>query len=272
MRIGLKTSILLFLITGALVLFVLWRSDGARAFLFAEPVTQETRGFYTAQRMGCFQCHGHGGVGGIANPHSESGEIPSWHEFSFMMSMRSEAELREWIMDGAPQRLRDSPRYARRKADMAVTMPAYRDVINERQLDDLVAFYHAVSGNIWPATQQAEAGYKAAKEAGCFSCHGLGGRIDVANRGSFSGFIPAWSGSNYSHLVKNDQELIEWIKQGRIPRLQDNLVANYYQQRQTLQMPAYAEKLSAEQLDAITAYIRWLRDPSAAGHAPSYEM
>ncbi len=189
-----------------------------------------------------------------------------------MMSMKDESELREWIMDGVPHRISSSRNYAQRQLTMAVPMPAYRQHIDRAELDALVAFYEAVSGLVWPDDPEAEKGYKTARDAGCFSCHGLGGRIDVVNKGSFAGFIPAWSGSNYTHLVRSEDELDQWINAGTCDRILNDPVAQFFQERQILKMPGYQGKLSEDQISSIKYYIGWLRDENAAGKVPQYQL
>ncbi|MCB1043844.1 MAG: c-type cytochrome [Acidobacteria bacterium] len=242
-----------------------------RAFFLAEPVTMETKGFRLANQLGCFNCHGSEGHGGVANPGSESGEIPSWQGFSFMMSMKNRTELEEWILDGAPERLRLSPRYDAKRAEMAAPMPAYRTRISRGQLDALVAYYESVSGIVWPATEDVERGYKAAALAGCFSCHGLGGRLDTPNPDSMAGFIPAWNGKNFEHLVHSDKELELWIRNGGLKRLENHPIAGFFTKRQLFQMPAYEGKISEDDIQAILTYIRWLRDTDAPDHQPQYD-
>ena len=187
-----------------------------------------------------------------------------------MMSMKNEAELREWILEGVPQRLRDTETYRQKSADMAVAMPAYRDRVSPAELDDLVAFYHAVSGTIWPQDARVERGLLMSKEAGCFSCHGFAGRIDMPNPGSFTGRIPAWHSPNYAHLVRDEDELREWIQDGVSKRIAANPIAMIFIKRQSIQMPAYRDKLTADQVNDIIAYIRWLRNTDAPGHQPSF--
>ena len=79
------------------------------------------------------------------------------------------------------------------------------------------------------------------------------------NPGSFKGYIPAWSGPDFAELVRDEDELRAWIREGRIQRLESNPVARFFTNRQVIQMPAYKAVLNAAELDAIVAYIHWLR-------------
>ncbi len=243
-------------------------SPSVRELFFSEGSTAETLGLETARAKGCFQCHGLFGEGGIPNPGNE--DVPSWQGFTFMMSMENEQELREWILDGAPERLRGTPAYERAQEFLTLRMPAYRGRLTQTELDQLVSLYHAVSGTKRPDNERAKAGLRIAGEKGCFTCHGPGGRFDIENPGSFTGRIPAWNGPNFEHLVKNDEELRSWILDGGVERLERNPFIRRFMQRQVLQMPAYREHLSEDELEAIIAYIHWLRDPEAAGHEPRF--
>lgn len=93
-------------------------------------------GHAVAERLGCFRCHGPGGRGAGRNPGSLKGYIPSWDGRDFPELVVDEAELREWILDGRPQRLQANP-LARFFLDrQAMRMPAFRGRITE---DDLLA-------------------------------------------------------------------------------------------------------------------------------------
>lgn len=243
-------------------------SPSVRRLFFSEGSTPETLGLETARAKGCFQCHGVFGEGGVPNPGND--DVPSWQGFTFMMSMESEEELREWILDGAPARQRESLAYKRGQEFMTLRMPAYRGRLTKKELDQLISLYHAVSGTIRPDDERAKMGLRIAGEKGCFACHGPGGRFDMKNPGSLTGLIPAWNGPNFAHLVKNDEELRSWILDGSISRLERNPIASRFLKRQVLRMPAYREHLSEDELEAIMAYIHWLQDPQAPGHKPRF--
>src|SRR5262249_16983944 len=110
-------------------------------------------------------------------------------------------------------------------------MPAFRGVITEKQLDDLVAYYKVIA-DFDPMPDDARAGYKAAKDLGCFGCHGPGGLITAHNIRSFKGYIPPWRGDDFKDLVRNDDELKQWILNGRIDRLKNNRAALFFTRRQ----------------------------------------
>src|SRR5262245_11941442 len=72
-------------------------------------ITPAERGYRVAVRAGCFNCHGPNGTGGVKNPGSAADEVPGFADGSPMMWVKSESELREYILDGAPARKRGNP-------------------------------------------------------------------------------------------------------------------------------------------------------------------
>ncbi len=217
------------------------------------------RGQRLAQSLGCFGCHGPSGTGGVPNPGSAEGEIPSWDGGAAMMYVMEEGEIREWILYGAPRRHSHGKAVAPGKRRARVSMPAYQGRLSESGLSDLVAFWKAVSAFEKPESGPAAAGYEAGSRLGCFGCHGPGGRGGISNPGSFKNYVPPWDGNDYSELVKNEDELREWILDGVTERFKGNSVARYFLGRQVIKMPAYREVLQPGDLDALVAYITWLR-------------
>jgi mono/diheme cytochrome c family protein len=251
----------------------------------APRLTPELRGYALAEQLGCHACHGPRGTGGVPNPGSPDGEVPSWDGGTSMMYVKDESEIREWIMDGKPWRLvlQDSLA-ARRRAEedakrlrdafpqpgeirlhprpippakLPLKMPAFRGAIDDAQLADLVAYYKAVAvyGDM---PTDAHEGYVAARGLGCFGCHGPGGLISAGNARSFKGYIPPWRGSDFRDLVHNDDELHSWIQDGGIPRLDENRAARFFTARQVIRMPAYRGVVADSTLASIVTYIHWL--------------
>jgi YVTN family beta-propeller protein len=97
-------------------------------------------GMHEAEKLGCFSCHGSGGTGGAPNPGSFKGHIPAWDGAEYAEIVRDDAELREWILDGAPQRLRDNPAARHFLDAQAVQMPAYRRALSDDQVVKLMAY------------------------------------------------------------------------------------------------------------------------------------
>lgn len=220
--------------------------------------TPAERGYRVALHSGCFTCHGPDGIGGVKNPGSEDGEVPGFSGGSPMMWAQSEAELREYILDGAPARKRDDPRYRERMQAQLLVMPAYRGYLSARQVDELLAYIRAVSGLIVPDDELAAEGFDLAIRLGCFQCHGPMGAGGVKNPGSFKGYIPGWWSEDFRDLVRDDDELRGWILDGQIPRLRDHPIASRFVTRQRVPMPAYKDHITERQLEALMRYVRWV--------------
>ena len=241
---------------GALVVALV---GGAVFFLRRPASTPALRGLRVAEDLGCFACHGPGGSGGVRNPGSPDRTVPAWDGGTAMMYVESEHEIREWILLGAPRRLRVAWAADPSKRPGLVRMPAYKGRLSEPELADLIAYFKAVSAFERPAPEAAVEGRRVASRLGCFGCHGAGGRVGARNPDSFKGVIPAWDGADYAELVRNDEELRSWILDGAIPRFEQDRGAQYFIQAQAIAMPAYRAHLKAGELDALVAYIHWLR-------------
>jgi mono/diheme cytochrome c family protein len=140
-------------------------------------------------------------------------------------------------------------------------MPAFRGVITEAQLNDLVAYYKVIA-DFDPMPDDARAGYHAAKDLGCFGCHGPGGLVTAHNARSFKGYIPPWRGDDFKDLVRSDDELKQWILNGRIDRLKNNRAALFFTRRQVIKMPAYRGVTSDSTLAAVMNYVKWVSGQS----------
>ena len=229
-----------------------------RDLVLAVEVTPAQRGFQVALEAGCFSCHGPNGIGGVKNPGNQDGEVPGFAEGMQMMWAKSEDEIRDYILDGAPVRKRNDPEFEAETAKWLLKMPAYRGYLSEGEVDDLVAYIGAVSGLITPPDEQTADGLELAYRFGCFDCHGPMGAGGVGNRGSLKGYIPGWWGDDYRDLVRDEAELKEWIVDGRSERLENHPIAPYFTRGQRIQMPAYGERLNDKQLAALMAFVQWV--------------
>ena len=174
-------------------------------YLRAPKSTPVMRGHALARKLGCFACHGPGGTGGVPNPGSDEGEVPAWDGGMAMMYVENEKEIREWILYGAPRRLwkdgkkpsgnehgqhehggdahhggdGDGEHAAEGDEDRGhlIPMPGYEGLLSEGELNDLVAYYKAVSAYDDPPSVKAQKGYEVASQKGCFGCHGPGGSM-----------------------------------------------------------------------------------------------
>lgn len=230
------------------------------------------RGERLAQDLGCFACHGAGGNGGTANPTRVSadgknartlgaeGEVPAFTENTQMMYVKTTDDLREYILDGAPKRKREDADYRAKVEAAALKMPSYRGVVSATQVEDLVAYLRAASGQIAPEEKLVSRGADLALELDCFACHGPLGGGGVANPGSFKGYIPSFWGDDFDELVQNDDELRTWIEDGKLKRIAEHPIGRYFFEGQMLKMPAYEEYVQPADLDALVAYVRWIRN------------
>jgi len=229
-----------------------------RSLVLRVEVTRGKSGYRIALRSGCFNCHGANGMGGVKNPGSADGEVPGFSGGTPMMWVKSEQELREYLLDGAPARKRADPQYRQQLASQLLAMPAFRGFLSSRDVDDLLVYLRAVSGLITPADELAARGQEAAYRLGCFNCHGPMGAGVSDNPGAFKGYIPGWWGNDFRELVRNDDELRQWIVGGEIPRLRDNPIAAYFIHRQRVYMPAYRDFIDDAELNALMRYVRWV--------------
>ena len=219
--------------------------------------TPALRGEAVARNLGCFACHGPEGRGGVADPGSRNGMIPGWDGPTVATLAVNNAEIREWILDGIPARLKEVQEAGQRKP--LVPMPAYRGLVTESELQDLMVYFSAVSNFDVEMPEPAYEGWKLADRLGCFGCHGPGGTGGSPNPGSFKGHIPAWDGDEFAELVKDDAELMEWILDGYPKRLWENPLARHFLEGQVIGMPAYRAHLSATDQARLLAYFQWLR-------------
>jgi len=251
------------LVLGALIALVV-----AETAWLAYPVARDVivpprenaaqRGRKLAGQLGCFNCHGPGGIGGVPNAGSKTDEVPSFREGTIMMYAHNDQDLREYILDGAPAAKLARPEYRAEVEAQALRMPAFKDVVTPAQVDDLVAYLRAASGLLEPSGDPAERGAELALTNGCFNCHGDMGTGGMPNPGSLKGYIPGFGGEDFDELVRNDDELRGWIVDGGIPRLRNDQLASYFIERQRIQMPAFKGHLEPRDVDALVVYVRWL--------------
>jgi mono/diheme cytochrome c family protein len=238
----------------------LWRAYPAqRALVLSLEVTPAARGERLAHELGCLACHGPGGNGGTNNPGSEEGHVPAFTERTQMMYVKNADDLREYILDGAPRRKREDPEYRAQMEAAAIRMPAYRGYVTGAQVEDLVVYLRAASGQVLPDAELAVRGADVAIEQSCFGCHGPLGAGGVPNPGSYKGYVPSFWGADFDELVRDDAELRAWIAEGKIARIAEHPIGKRFFVRQRLQMPAYGKFIPPADVDALVAYVRWIR-------------
>lgn len=237
-----------------------------RAHWARQELTSLARGRALAVDLGCFGCHGpETGGRGVPNPGAAAGKVPSFKSETLMMDVHDQKDIREYIADGFPQSRRQGSGWDQAQA-AALKMPAFKDRLSDAQLDDLVAYYSAVNDR-WEMPEEVRKGRQLAISLGCFQCHGVDGLGGLANPGSLKGYVPGWLGADFDELVGNDAELREWITKGSIQRFLDNPAAKHFVTAQKVQMPPFESLVQPADLDAIVAYIGWLRGPSGPGAA-----
>jgi mono/diheme cytochrome c family protein len=225
------------------------------------------RGRRLAESSGCFGCHGPEGTAGTANPGRPENSVPSFK--ALMMFAHNEEEVREWIRDGVTATKKKSETWQANRKAGALRMPDFGDRLKPAQIEDLVAFVMAVSGDYGPEDSLALAGHDRAQELGCFGCHGAGGQFGRYNPKSLKGYIPSWDGADFPDLVKDRSEFAEWVKDGRTKRFEANPMAKFFLRRAFLHMPRYERFLKPGDVDALWAYVQWLRGPRTASAAPA---
>ncbi len=250
MKFAIRIAALLVLAGGA-ALFVARRPDLPAA----------ERGRRLAERTGCFACHGPGGVRGAANHGRLDRTVPTF-EGDVMMYAKTRAEVREWIADGVPARRARSETWRTERERGALRMPAFGRRLGAGEIDDLVEFVLASAGSPAPADSLAARGLARAEALGCTGCHGAGGRFARPNPGSFKGVVPSWDGADFADLVRDRAEFDAWVKDGVSRRLASNPLARYFLRRAALHMPRFERHLEPGDLDALWAYVTWLRSPA----------
>lgn len=242
----------------ALAASLLLLSVAASCLAVRPPLPPAERGRRLAERTGCFGCHGPEGLRGAANPGRTDGTVPGFED-DVMMFAKTRDEIREWIRDGVTAAKRRSQTWRAQRERGVLRMPAYGDRLSERQIEDLVAMVEASAGHPEPDDSLALAGRRRAKELGCAGCHGPGGRFQRPNPGSVRGYVPAWDGPDFPELVRDRTEFSEWVERGRSVRFGKNPLARHFLDRAAVKMPAFRRHLQPGDLDALWAYVTWLR-------------
>ena len=106
----------------------------------AIPDETASAGHEVAYRLGCFGCHGVEGRGLILNPGSFKGYVPPWDGADFPDLVRDDAELAQWVRNGASDRFLANPVARRLLATQVIAMPAYGDRVTDDELRKLSAY------------------------------------------------------------------------------------------------------------------------------------
>ncbi len=121
----------------ALVVFI-----KANALLLNPKTKDLKKGRDIVLNNGCFACHGPSGAGGILNPGSFKGYIPSFIGDDFNELVKNEKELMEWIEKGKMKRFERNPlaRFFTRR--QVIKMPAYEKVLSDEKIELVVDYLH----------------------------------------------------------------------------------------------------------------------------------
>lgn len=241
----------------ALALLVVAGVTGVLVYLRPH-IPPAERGRRLAERQGCFGCHGPEGTHGNANPGRTDKTVPNYVG-DVMMFANSKAEVREWIRDGFTAARAKSQTWREQRERGILKMPAYKDRLSAAQIEDLVAFVASQASIEAPEDTLAARGATRAEELGCFGCHGSGGRLARPNPGSLKGYVPSWDGADFPELVAGRDEFGDWVEDGVADRFERNPAASYFLKRAVLKMPAFKTHLEPGDVDALWAYVQWLR-------------
>jgi mono/diheme cytochrome c family protein len=230
----------------------------AAAIVLRPRLTAPERGRRIAEANGCFACHGPEGVRGVRNVGRPEAAVPDF-EGTLMMYAETAEDVRQWIRDGGTKARRESKSWQEDRRKGALRMPAYGKRLSERQIEDLVAFVLATGGLPQPPDSLAALGRERADALGCNGCHGVGGRLARPNPGALKGYVPPWDGPDFPELVRDKSEFGEWIEDGVSARFRHDPLAQFFLRRAPLKMPAYRTHLASGDIDALWAYVQWLR-------------
>ncbi len=150
-------------------------------------------------------------------------------------------------------------------------MPAYGRRLSASQIEDLAAYVVAVNGAPAPAETLATRGLERADALGCTGCHGPGGRLALTNPGSMKGYVPSWDGRDWPELVRDRDEFDQWVRHGVSDRFKTNPAAAFFLRRARLHMPAFDTHLADGDLEALWAYVTWVRSEAARPEAADIE-
>jgi len=240
------------------------------AFVRRAQLPPAERGRRVAERSGCFGCHGPGGLHGANNPGRTDKTVPNFAD-DVMMYAKTPDEIHEWIHNGVTRKKAASLTWRADRERGVLKMPAFKNRMNERDMDDVVAYVMAASGMPEPDDSLAAQGLQRAEDLGCVGCHGPGGRLARPNPGSWKSSIPSWDGADFTEVVRDSTEFREWVERGVSHRFQANAVASFFLKRALVKMPAFDKHLESGDVTALWAYVTWLRTTGSQMRAEPME-
>ncbi len=242
----------------------------ANAIVRRPSLPSAERGRRIAERTGCFGCHGPGGLRGANNPGRTDKTVPNFAD-DMMMYAKTPEGVHEWIHNGVTHKKAASMTWRADRDRGVLKMPAFKGRMNEKDMDDVVAYVMAVSGMPEPEDSVAAFGLQRAEELGCIGCHGPGGRLARPNPGSLKGYIPSWDGVDFPEVVRDSAEFRQWVERGVSHRFETNPFASFFLKRAPVKMPAFDKHLEPADVTALWAYVTWLRTTGSQMHAEPME-
>jgi cytochrome c553 len=217
------------------------------------------RGSHLAVENGCLGCHLPPGNREIPNARSQWGSVPRFGGGSASLYATSRREIEEFIRFGALRSWLEDPTIAATLEAQLVRMPAYGERLSDAEIADLTAWVGAVEAIELLGDEAAKLGRNLASKHGCVACHGVEGAGGIENPGSLGGFVPGFAGGNFTDLVRDEAEFRQWVETGTLERLGGSRFIRYFWTRQRLQMPAYEELLSEEEIGQLWAWVEAVR-------------
>lgn len=181
-----------------------------------------------------------------------------------MMYAKDAGEVRAWIRDGVSPGRAESETWKKERDAGTLRMPAFGKHLSDREIEDLTVFVLAMAGEPAPGDSLARHGRDRARALGCFGCHGPGGRFARPNPGSLKGYIPSWDEADFPELVRDRAEFEAWTRHGVSPRFEKNPLARFFLRRAAVRMPGFERHLEPGDLDALWAYVNWLREEASS--------
>lgn len=234
-----------------------------RALLWRLESNPLLRGRQLSEELGCVHCHRPYAAVEIPNPGSRWDSVPRFAAGNAMMYATDSQEIEEFIRFGAPRSWLDDPSVRSRLERQQLRMPAYDDRLNRSELADLVAYVGVIENVSRVPGEAIEEGRRLARQQGCPSCHGVEGAGGLPNPGSLGGFIPGFLGGNFAHLVRDETEFREWVRNGTSARLARNPLIRYFWRRQAIAMPAYRQ-LDDQEIGLLWQWVQGLRQAAGA--------
>lgn len=237
-------------------------------------ISPVARGKSLAQSQGCYACHGtHEGdarfnlrqnTAGIWRPKS----IPTFWD----NGIDKVDVLVDWITHGVPADEAESHQR------LFIQMPSYEAFMSPEDIEAVAAWilsegirlsHTAEESNVSAdAARVAELapeklfalGDRLSRQYGCYQCHGELGQGGVANPSSFKNYIPGFFGRDFLKLTANGdrEEIAHWIDHGRGRAIESGVLGGFakrYLDTQAIGMPAYRDRLTAEEKIILVEFL-----------------